>query len=158
MPPMSRLRVSDNPPEALVGRRLFDFALAAYATPAFLDRLPPDPDPGTFEWIGWESEALHKRMIQLHFPAAPARHRTDNLLAARALVGQGLGASVFPCYWADPDPGLVRLYPKPVPSNRHGLWVLAHPDARRTARVRAFTDFITEVFLADKALFEGQRV
>jgi DNA-binding transcriptional LysR family regulator len=150
------IRVSDNPPEMLVGRRLFDFALGVYAAPDMAVALPADPDPADLAWVGWESEDYNERMIGAHFPAAKIHHRVDSLLVARALVHAGMGVAVLPCYWADRDDGLARVYPDPVTGNPHGLWVLAHPDVRRTARVRAFVESMSSVLLGDRDLFEGR--
>ena len=151
------IRVSANPPETLVGRRLLTFALGVYATPALCDGLPSDPDPAAFDWIGWESETTHHRMISRHFPTARVQHRVDSLLVLRSLVRAGMGASVLPCYWADGEAELRRVYGTAIDDDSLGLWVLVHPDVRRAARVRAFLDFITGVFLADRDLFEGRR-
>ncbi|MEM7222681.1 MAG: LysR family transcriptional regulator [Pseudomonadota bacterium] len=150
------IRVSADPPETLVGRRLMDFALGVYGAPEFIEALGEAPDPENVPWIGWNSESTHQRMIADHFPTAGARHRVDSLLAASALARAGLGATVLPCYWADRDPGLRRLYPQPIANHRRGLWVLAHPDVRKAARVRAFTRFVSEVLLAERDLFEGR--
>ena len=45
-------------------------------------------------------------------------------------------------------------YRKPISDDTLGLWVLVHPDDRRAARVRGFTDFIGNTFQADCDLFE----
>ena len=149
------IRVSAAPPEVLVGRRLFGFGLAAYGSPDFVAALPPNPAPEEIPWIGWESESYNRRMVTAAYPEARVTHRVDSLLVAKALVQAGLGTSVFPCYWADREPGLRRLYDKPIEDDSLGLWVLSHPDLRRAARLRAFTAFISGVFLADRDLFEG---
>jgi DNA-binding transcriptional LysR family regulator len=151
------IRVSDNPPETLIGRRLLTFAMGAYAAPHFLDRLPANPDPAEVDWIGWESDSYNRRMISNYFPTAKVFHRVDSLLVLNSLVRAGMGASVFPCYWADTEAGLRRVYRKPISDDTLGLWVLVHPDARRAAKVRAFTDFISNAFQADRDLFEGLR-
>jgi DNA-binding transcriptional LysR family regulator len=56
----------------------------------------------------------------------------------------GLGAAILPCIAADSDPDLVKLVPadrvRSVP-----LWLLAHRDLLRTARVRAVMDFLADV-------------
>ena len=36
------------------------------------------------------------------------------------------------------------------------LWILFQPDVKHVARVRLFTEFLTERFLADRDLFEGR--
>ncbi|VAW77071.1 hypothetical protein MNBD_GAMMA13-1121 [hydrothermal vent metagenome] len=38
------------------------------------------------------------------------------------------------------------------------LWLLSHPDLRRTARVRAFMDFLSEAIDAERALIEGRGI
>jgi DNA-binding transcriptional LysR family regulator len=96
-------------------------------------------------------------MIGRFYPEANIVHQVDSLIAMNAVVRDGLGASVLPCYWADRDDRLRRIYPEPVEDSDLGLWILAHPDVRRAARVRAFTDFATAAFLADRDLFIGVR-
>lgn len=150
------IRISENPPGALVGRRLSGFALAAYSAPEYLPSPSGSPDPAEIDWIGWESEAYTKRMITEYFPQARIRHRADSLSVLRAMVREGMGASVFPCYWADADPALRRLFPKVLTRDEYGLWVLAHPDVRRTERVRAFTGHIANALRFDRVLFEGR--
>lgn len=150
------IRASDNPPEFLVGRRLFSFALGVYGSPRHHGGLPGVADPSELNWIGWESDHYNDRMIASQFPSAKVHHRVDSLLVASSMVRAGLGVSVFPCYWADQDEELVRIYPEPVEQTALGLWVLTHPDVNRAARVRAFTQFITEIFLSDRDLFEGR--
>ena len=69
----------------------------------------------------------------------------------------GLGAVILPCYFGDSDVGLRRAISGPVKEKSFGLWVLSHPDVRRAARARVFTQFIAEAILADRDLFEGNR-
>ena len=38
-----------------------------------------------------------------------------------------------------------------------GLWLLTHPDLRRTARVRRFLDFMAEAMAQSRDLREGRR-
>ena len=62
------IRVSAAPPEVLVGRRLFGFALAAYGSVDFVATHQPDPAPGEIPWIGWESESYNRRMVTAAYP------------------------------------------------------------------------------------------
>jgi len=151
------IRTTTTPPETLVGRRLFRFALAVYGARTHYAGAGPPPDPASLTWIGWESEGFNRIMIHDHFPAANVRHRTDSLVAQRALARAGLGVAVIGCFAADPDPDLVRIYPGPITENAMELWILTHPDIRRTARVRAFMRFAADAFLAERELFEGRR-
>lgn len=156
------IRTTRAPQETLVGRRLFRFALAVYGARAVYcarARYPgggPSPDSASLSWIGWESELYNRIMIHDHFPGATVRHRTDSLVAQRALARAGLGVAVIGCFAGDPDPDLVRIYPGPITENAMDLWLLTHPDIRRTARVRAFMRFAADAFLAERDLFEGR--
>jgi DNA-binding transcriptional LysR family regulator len=108
-------------------------------------------------WIGWQDEAYNRMMITGMFPKARIRHRVDDMQAMRSMTRAGLGLAVLPCYMADPDPGLVRATSKPMTDKGLGLWILTHPDVKRVARVRAFTEFISKAIHADRDLFEGRR-
>lgn len=150
------IRTTVKPSDTLIGRRLFRFALGVYAATDFVDTLDGEPDPAELNWIGWESEAYNRLLIKDHFPTAQIRHRVDSLLDMRSLAREGLGVAVLGCFAADPDPRLRRVYADPITDSAMDLWILSHPDMRRAARVRAFTSFIAETFLADRDLFEGR--
>ena len=146
------IRVSAQPTDTLVGCRLADVALAVYKSVG--------SEPGDLNeagWIGWQDEAYNRLMIAGTFPGARIRHRVDDLQTMRAMTRAGLGLAVLPCYMADPDEGLVRASPQPLSGQNLGLWMLTHPDVRRVARVRAFTDFISKAIQTDRDLFEGHR-
>ena len=53
----------------------------------------------------------------------------------------GLGLAILPCFQGDADPALERVT-DPAAELETGLWLLTHPDLRRTARVRALTDLV----------------
>jgi DNA-binding transcriptional LysR family regulator len=56
----------------------------------------------------------------------------------------GLGAAILPCLAADHDADLVRLLP-PERVRSIDLWLVAHSDLVRTARVRAVLDFLADI-------------
>ncbi len=56
----------------------------------------------------------------------------------------GLGAAILPCLAADSDTDLVRLLP-PERVRSVPLWLVAHRDLARTARVRAVMDFLADI-------------
>ena len=145
------VRSANDVPETLVGRRICDVAFAVYgATPeARLDKGP---------WIGLDeslAETAIAGWLRKLPPSATFSCRVDSMSAAREAVRHGLGLALMPCYIGDPTPGLVRL--APVPEVRPGLWLLTHEDLRRTARVRAFLDFLGRRLAGDRDLLEGRR-
>lgn len=71
-----------------------------------------------------------------------------------AAVRQGLGMTILPCFVGDADPLLVRspgssLY-------MHGtLWILTQGEARKTKRVRLFTEFVSRKLVTHAPLLAG---
>jgi DNA-binding transcriptional LysR family regulator len=149
------IRASDGPPQALVGRRMFDFNLAVYASSKLAAEIGENADPSQLEWIGLHDVENNNRVVKTRFPTANICHWVDGLFMQNALVREGIGVAALPCYWADSDPNLIRVYPEPYAPNGLGFWVLIHPDIRRTARVRAFVDFVTGALKDHQQAFEG---
>lgn len=151
------IRMTYQPPDTLVGRRLADTALCVYATSDGGPWRDGDGENLPRDWIGWQDETYNRMLIAEPFPEARIRHRTDDMQTMRSMARAGMGAAVLPCYMADPDPGLRRVIEKPMTENAPDLWILSHPDVRRVARIRVFTEFIAQAILADRDLFEGRR-
>jgi DNA-binding transcriptional LysR family regulator len=80
--------------------------------------------------------------------------RADSLLAMREAARAGLGLAALPCYLGDTCTGLVRVH-HPIAAMRTALWILTHEDLRRTARIKAFTDFTAGAFARRRPLLEG---
>jgi DNA-binding transcriptional LysR family regulator len=151
------IRVTSQPQDTLVGRRVAHVAVAVYAGRSSFEPGADRDLPHEADWIGWQDEAYNRMMVTGSFPKARIRHRVDDMQTMRAMARAGLGLAMLPCYMADPDPGLVRAMPEPVTDKGLDLWILTHPAVKRVARVRAFTEFISRTIVADRDLFEGRR-
>jgi len=57
-------------------------------------------------------------------------------------------------FWVIRQGGLQRLI-EPPDALASELWLLSHPDLRRTARVRALMGFLSEAIDAERTLIEG---
>ena len=79
----------------------------------------------------------------------------DDTLLTQAALREGMGVSILPCFMGDTDPDLER-YSDPRPEWTLGLWILLHPDLKRTARVLAFREYMTEAIAARNDLFEAR--
>ena len=58
-------------------------------------------------------------------------------------IKAGLGAGFVTCNMGDGFEGVRRVRPK-EPGFGMDVWLLTHPDLRRSARVRAFMDLVWE--------------
>jgi DNA-binding transcriptional LysR family regulator len=65
-----------------------------------------------------------------------------------------MGVSVISTFVVHGDDKLIPVA-GPVEELAMELWVLTHPDLRRTARVAALMQFLVETLSARKAMFEG---
>jgi DNA-binding transcriptional LysR family regulator len=144
-------RFSKNPPETLVGRKLFDQKKTVFASRTMLAQ-----DPGAGVPLDWVRFA--------HWPGPPAeikevrelrpRLTVDDMTAAIGAVRAGIGATRMACFLGDSDPDLARVPGMPI-FTQQPLWVLTHADLRNVPRIRVFLDFVTEKLLELKPLFEG---
>ncbi len=151
------IRMDNNPPQTLVGKRLFRYNLSVYASPKYLATrdLVNQPDDG--RWIGWDdADGLYPSWAQeTEFARVPAWGTFGDLRLQIAAAKSGLGIALLPCFVGDREEGLIRATErKPTPSR--DVWILTHSDLRRTARVRAFMQFAEEILRQQKSAFLGQ--
>ncbi|MBV0893586.1 LysR family transcriptional regulator [Paracoccus sp. Z118] len=145
------LRVGNQPPETLVGRRVGRLAFAVYGAAAAEATAPLAEQP----WIGFDAEhAPLVRAFAEFLPGVRPAFRVNSVAAAIAAARAGIGLATLPCGVADLEPDLTRVAPLPE-SFTLDLWLLTHEDLRRTARIRAFLDFMAEALAREAPLLEG---
>jgi len=148
------IRLTNTPMETLIGKRLITVASTVYGGRTYLARLTAEG--GKPRWLGVECCDFHQSWTK---NACDGRHHNffvDDTLLTIAALREGLGVAYLPCFMGDSDPELER-YCAPDPNLDLGLWLLFHQDLKRTARVLAFRDHMTEVVEAQRDLFEGER-
>jgi len=151
------VRMNNNPPDTLVGKRYFPYYTSVYASPAYLDSHDLAIEPEKGRWLGWDdSEGRHPDWTQgSEFARVPVWGVFDRPSLQVAAAEAGLGLTMLPCMMGDVAPGLIRATDrKPEPAR--DIWVLTHNDLRRTARVRAFMDFAEQVIRDNKPLLTGE--
>lgn len=146
----------------LWGRKLADVAWTVYGAKHYLEAhgAPAAPaDLKAYALIGWEetvSEIKAAAWLAAQVPPSAVVYRTSSLVNQLAAAQAAIGLAVLPCYLGDPEPGLIRALPTPVPELTRELWIVTHADLKRTARVRAFFDVVGDGLAAERALFEGR--
>lgn len=146
------IRLTNDPPETLIGKRVVTVASALYASRDYLQTL--SREGGEPRWLGVDCCRFHRRWTREAAPDADPPMVVDDTLLTRAALREGLGVAILPCFMGDADPTLVRCAP-PRADWALGLWILIHPDLRRTARVLAFRDFMSEAIRARAPMFAG---
>lgn len=124
------IRPTTAPPETLVGRRAASFDYAVYARPGAPDSwIALDQSLAGIPSARWLAERVDPRDVAV---------RVNSMWAAAAAAAAGLGRALLPAYLARQHP--VERIAGPFPEIASEVWVLTHPDLRRTPRVRAFSE------------------
>lgn len=152
------IRVTTLPPDTLIGRSIGPVGMAVYR--ASNHPLPP-ADISTLlgeEWIGLSdgfSETSVDRWIRFNVAEDRIVLRTDSFVSMTRAAAAGIGLAALPAYLGDSLPELRRASHVIVPQPRPSLWILSHKDLRRTARVRAFSEFAGAALMRERERIEG---
>jgi DNA-binding transcriptional LysR family regulator len=145
---------------AMVGRRVATIAFALYGAPAYLTRhgRPAAPQAGLegHLLIGFDESLAHvgpALWLGRHDAGARTVYRSQSLVHMASAARAGIGLALLPCFLADPEPALERLYFADGEAET-GLWLITHEELRHTARVRAFLDFVAPRLVARRRLFD----
>ena len=107
-------------------------------------------------WIVISQNGIPDWAREGEVPAADVPFKTTDGETQITAVRQALGMTVLPCFIGDADPLLARV-PGTV-LHKHGtLWLLTHGEARKTKRVRLFTEFLARRLSAYAPLIGGLR-
>ena len=147
------IRATGDPGETLVGRRLSAIDWGVFGKAGSRHLLPDDY--ANHRWIGFSD---------IDGPQSPARWlnenvgrqnviwRVNSVLGVGEAIAAGAGLGILPIFLARSIPGIERVSEQTINFN-HFMWMLAHPDLKNTARVRAFMDFAAgEITRSLKAL------
>lgn len=149
------IRLTNSPTDTLIGKRIVTVASCIYGSPSYLKELRKYG--GEPKWIGVECCGFHKTWTKQTSSEQSYNFYSDDTQLTLAAIREGMGVSILPCFMGDTDP-LLERYCDPDPAHNLGLWVLLHPDLKRTARVLAFRDHMVQAINDKKALFEGNAV
>ncbi len=132
-----------------VMRKIGIWNCALYVSKSFAKAHGLAPDSDGLSGVGlitWTEEHRFQGgdWLEKKLPHAPVVFAANSRHVQYAACKAGLGAAILPCVAADNDPELTKLLSaervRSVP-----LWLVAHRDLLRTARVRAAMDFLAEI-------------
>lgn len=133
------LRVTDNPPDDLVGRNLGPAFMAAYAERDYVKKYNPHKADSKAQRIGFGNPDTFE--CTYGFDHLNVVGYFDNMMLQVTLAKQGMGVAVLPVIIGESEPELVRVS---EPKEHASIWLLYHMDLRYTSRVRAVRDFLQE--------------
>ncbi len=150
------IRVTESPPDALIGRCLCEVKTTIYASNEYL-RKHLDANIESYAWLMPDEDLIHlpiTKWLQKKHPKATIVLRCNTILCLYEAAYHNIGVTALPCFLADPEPQLRRIIPPPDELTSK-LWLLIHPELRQTARIQIFKDFLIEIFMQEKILIEG---
>ena len=135
------IRVTDQVPEWLVGRKLgeVDFCVYGLRREAFKPALRSLDELVTQRrWISFESDSRElkfDRWLDANVPNSSVVLRVDGFSSALAMTRAGLGMCLLPTFLERTCPELQPLS-KPIKVLRTTMWLLTHQELRQTMRIK----------------------
>ena len=148
------LRVTNDPVDTLMGRKIASVASAVYGGGKYVATLRRDGSAP--KWIGMTCCAYHRNWTKKLSGGGAHQIAVDDPIMTQQLLRQNVALGVLPCYMADSDP-LLKRYADPLPEMEMGLWFLFHADLKRTERIHVFRDFLGHEIESVRNLLEGRR-
>ncbi len=154
------LRMTATPQPDLICKRVGDAGWSLYGAEGYLaQRGTPKSiaDLADHDIIAFDetlSQAPGAIWLRDHAADARVMFRGNSIMAALNGAIIGLGLAVLPCFLAEAEPTLERIFPEVLGSRE--LWLVFHPDAARVARVRLVIDFAAEIIAAEAARLRGE--
>lgn len=146
--------------DELIGRKIADSIWAVYASRGYIER---HGQPKSVEDLSGhalvsldESMSKHRvvRWLNDVAPGANVVARNNSVLGLVYAVKSGVGIGPLPTAIADGEPDLVRVL-GPIAELARSWRLLTHPDLRRTPRIAAFFDFVSQEREAVKSILAG---
>ena len=141
------VRPVEKPDETLLGRKIGTIAQAAYMAKKLAMTADETEVADSIDWIGPDESMTYpalERWLENEGLAERCRIRVNTVYGMLSAAKAGLGLSILPCYLGENDQQLSRVG-KEIPALATDLWILTHPDLRRTERIRIFLDHVTRV-------------
>jgi DNA-binding transcriptional LysR family regulator len=148
---------TEYPPESMVGRPLYQVALAAFASHKYVTENDIQDDRQDLAWVDWagrgEVMSFYASLREAYFPQARVRIRCDQVFMQQTCVRAHMGVGLLPCYLSadtahwPADEQLVQLPQMPVQKSPT-LWLLTYPELRSARRVQLLVGFIRDLFTA----------
>ena len=150
------IRMTNEPPETLVGRRICTVRWGVYCRRDLADRIGAGAID-TLPFAGFADDfgpLPARRWIESNVRPERLAARVNSVHSLLEMAAQGFGACPLPCFLGEQSVGLTRIG-RVLLEWDLGLWILTHSDLRRSARVRAFMDFAGADLAKHRRTIEG---
>lgn len=161
------IRLTDTPPEALVGRQITRLKFGVYTHHEYARRFDGVPDPAKCNWLLWTGArsttvpAAHHpdKLFTQQYPQYKVILRSNSMEDVLAGLKAGMGVGIISTCRGDEEDTLVRLPYETIINTLGygsvGLWLLMHPEMKQSAMIGAFLNFMSDYCAT--SMFASQR-
>jgi len=146
------IRLSNAPPDTLIGKRAATVASTVYGGADYLYKLRAEKSD--LKWVGVSCCGFHENWTKETSDSEKYAFNSDEALLTISALREGLGVSYLACHIGDNEPTL-RRYCEPESRFDLGMWVLIHPESRGNIRVMTFRDFMVREIQAQQHQLAG---
>ena len=149
------IRATPAPPENLFGRKVATIAWAKYRRHS---EPPVESGPYMERWVSYSGSLSRLKAVKLVEGAVSPQdvaYRSDSVVGAAMAIEAGIGIGYLPCMLGDINSSLSRMGDVDT-SLSEDLWILSHPDIRRSGRVQAFMAFCASAIAKQRKLISGK--
>ncbi|XOV84714.1 MAG: LysR family transcriptional regulator [bacterium] len=146
---------TESPPDNMVGRPLYQVAVAAYGSRRYIDEHNALENTAGLAWIDWAARGevmdFYASLRERYFAQSRVRIRCDQVFMQQTCIRVHMGVGLLPCYLSadqalwQPDEQLLQLPQMPVQKSPT-LWLLTHPELRNARRVQLLVSHLRDVF------------
>lgn len=148
------IRTTNSPPEHLIGRRISSYAQSVYASTQYMEEC--QKNARSVCWLASVDEKTRHAVTHNEaYLQAPVHHHLDDVMLQLEAAKAGMGMTVLPCFIGDASP-LLRKMPDAHVSETAAVWLLMHPDSRKSARMQTSFSFLRQRLLQYAPIFEGK--
>lgn len=136
------VRLSRPHEPGLAGRRLGTMRFALYGTAAWAAR-----SSDQWEFLGYNetlAEAPQQQWIVCFAGERPFALIANDLVSIHRACQAGMGLALLPRFIAKGDDTLQEIATQPACDVEREIWLIVHPDVRRSPRVQAVADALAE--------------
>ncbi|MDQ8728295.1 LysR family transcriptional regulator [Bradyrhizobium sp. LHD-71] len=151
--------VTGAPPENLFGRKVATIAWAVYGRRSdFLDGRPLPGEIYQHQWVSYGKNLSGLKaygFVETRVPGERIVFRCDSVAGMATAIAAGIGVGFLPCMHGDTATDLIRVG-SIEPDISDELWILTHPDIRKSGRISAFMTHCMEAIAKRRAFIEGR--
>jgi DNA-binding transcriptional LysR family regulator len=147
--------------DSLIARKIADTPWSVYASRSYIKRhgRPQQQEDldnhAVIEFGGEIAQIQASRWLRSMAPRATIAARGNSMLGVLAAVKSGAGLAPLPMLLGGGEEDLEPLL-APIPEIGSKIYIVMHSDLRRTARVRAFCEFVATEIVRFRPLMVGK--